>query len=77
MIQQPRFRFQNLITLWTAGERQIEVQSADIAPGGPDTTRFDGDDGPFSAPSVFGYERRISDHIKRGAEIYRRQRCWM
>ncbi len=50
--------------------QMITGGSADIAPGGPETMRFDGDDGPFSAPSVFGYEHRISEHIKKGAEIF-------
>ncbi|MEN0087329.1 MAG: FAD/NAD(P)-binding protein, partial [Pseudomonadota bacterium] len=58
------------LTLATQSGRQFEVQSIDIAPGGPETMRFNGDDGPFSAPSVFGHEHRISEHILRGAEIF-------
>ena len=58
------------ITLKTQSGRTLAVGSADLAPGGPSAMRFDGDDGPFSAPSVFGYEHRISEHIRNGAEIF-------
>ncbi|MCY4181057.1 MAG: FAD/NAD(P)-binding protein, partial [Litoreibacter sp.] len=60
----------DMITLSTQTGQQLDVHSADIAPGGPDTMRFEGDDGPFSAPSVFGYEDRIAEHITAGAEIF-------
>ncbi|MEL6921034.1 MAG: FAD/NAD(P)-binding protein [Pseudomonadota bacterium] len=58
------------IVLTTQSGQHITVGSADIAPGGPATMRFEGDDGPFSAPSVFGHEHRISKHIISGAEIF-------
>ncbi len=58
------------IALKTQSGRALAFASADIAPGGPGAMRFDGDDGPFSAPSVFGYEHRISEHITKGAEIF-------
>ncbi len=58
------------ITLATQFGQRFTVGSADIAPGGPATMRFEGDDGPFSAPSVFGHEHRVSKHINRGAEIF-------
>lgn len=48
----------------------LTVDRVDIAPGGPSTMRFDGDDGPFAAPSVFGYEDRIAEHILAGREIF-------
>lgn len=48
----------------------LKVDTLDIAPGGPSTMRFDGDDGPFAAPSVFGHEDRIAEHILAGREIF-------
>ncbi|MEL7184098.1 MAG: FAD/NAD(P)-binding protein, partial [Pseudomonadota bacterium] len=58
------------ITLTTAAGRTITAATVDVAPGGPSTLRIDGDDGPFSAPTVFGQEARIADHIKAGREIF-------
>ena len=58
------------VVIQTSAGHQFEAETADIAPGGAETMRFDGDDGPFSAPSVFGHEHRISEHIKKGAEIF-------
>ncbi|GFE48919.1 hypothetical protein So717_06720 [Roseobacter cerasinus] len=58
------------VSIRTSGGQMLDAQSADVAPGGPETMRFEGDDGPFSAPSVFGYEHRISEHIKAGSEIF-------
>ncbi|MEL6684417.1 MAG: FAD/NAD(P)-binding protein [Pseudomonadota bacterium] len=48
----------------------LDADSIDIAPGGPATQRFPGDDGPFSAPTLFGQEARIAEHIKAEAEIF-------
>ncbi|MEL7463937.1 MAG: FAD/NAD(P)-binding protein [Pseudomonadota bacterium] len=48
----------------------IVADTVDIAPGGPATLRIDGDDGPFAAPSVFGNEHRIVEHIRAGREIF-------
>ena len=50
--------------------RTLFAHSADIAPGGPSTLRIAGDDGPFAAPTVFGQEHRIAEHIMAGAEIF-------
>ncbi|MGZ2260216.1 FAD/NAD(P)-binding protein [Roseobacter sp. A03A-229] len=58
------------VILHTSGGDTIRARSVDIAPGGPSTMRIDGDDGPFSVPSVFGHEDRIAAHITRGAEIF-------
>ena len=44
--------------------------SVDIAPGSASTIRFDEDDGPFSAPTVFGHEHSIAEHILAGREIF-------
>ncbi|MEL6678573.1 MAG: FAD/NAD(P)-binding protein [Pseudomonadota bacterium] len=48
----------------------LTVDSVDIAPGGPSTQRLDGDDGPFAAPTLFGHEERIAEHIRAGLEIF-------
>ncbi|MEL7275865.1 MAG: FAD/NAD(P)-binding protein [Pseudomonadota bacterium] len=58
------------LTLTTQTGRTITADAVDIAPGGPSTQRFDGDNGPFSAPTLFGNEARIAEHIKAGAEIF-------
>ncbi|MEO1745846.1 MAG: FAD/NAD(P)-binding protein [Pseudomonadota bacterium] len=58
------------VCLHTKAGQIIRAQSADIAPGGPDTMRFDGDDGPFSVPSVFGHEHRVVEHVRNGAEVF-------
>lgn len=58
------------ITLRTEAGREIVASGLDVAPGGPSTMRFAGDDSAFSAPSVFGHEARIATHIQRGAEIF-------
>lgn len=58
------------VTVQTSGGQTLDAHSADIAPGGPETMRFERDDGPYSAPSVFGCEHRISEHIKAGSEIF-------
>ncbi|MBM7068576.1 FAD/NAD(P)-binding protein [Actibacterium sp. 188UL27-1] len=50
--------------------QKIHARSVDVAPGGPSTLRIDGDDGRFSAPTVFGQEERIAEQIKAGAEIF-------
>lgn len=54
----------------TASGESILARTVDVAPGGPSTMRIEGDDGVFSAPSVFGNEHRIAEHIKGGAEIF-------
>ncbi len=48
----------------------LTADSIDIASGGPSNQRLPGDDGPFSAPTLFGNEARIAAHIKAGAEIF-------
>ncbi|MEM6759004.1 MAG: FAD/NAD(P)-binding protein [Pseudomonadota bacterium] len=63
-------RANDALTLTSQQGRKFIFDTADIAPGGPTTMRFEGDDGPFSAPSVFGNEHRISEHINRGVEIF-------
>ena len=45
------------------------AHSIDIAPGGPQDQRMIGDESEFSAPTLFGNEERIIEHIKRGVEI--------
>ncbi len=60
----------NGVILQTEKGEQISAQSVDIAPGGPSTMRITGDDGPFAAPTVFGQEARIAEHIKAGSEIF-------
>ncbi|MBO6920364.1 MAG: FAD/NAD(P)-binding protein [Rhizobiaceae bacterium] len=47
----------------------IVAHSIDVAPGGPKDQRMEGDESKFSAPTLFGSEERIIEHIKRGAEI--------
>lgn len=46
------------------------ADQVDVAPGGPSTQTMDGDDGPFSAPTLFGHEHRIAEHVLAGAEIF-------
>lgn len=58
------------ITITTNSGAEYTADYVDIAPGGPSTQRLQGDDGPFSAPSLFGNEARITEHIKAGAEIF-------
>ncbi|APX12895.1 FAD/NAD(P)-binding protein [Tateyamaria omphalii] len=58
------------VTITTQSGRELSAQSVDVAPGGPSTMRIKGDDGPFSTPSVFGFEARIAEHIKAGTEIF-------
>ncbi|WP_147125189.1 FAD/NAD(P)-binding protein [Shimia ponticola] len=53
-----------------AGEQIVHATSVDVATGGPATQRIPGDDGPYSAPTLFGQEPRIAEHIRRGAEIW-------
>ncbi|MBY5933750.1 FAD/NAD(P)-binding protein [Tateyamaria omphalii] len=57
-------------SIGTKGGRTLCAKTVDVAPGGPSTMRIQGDDGAFSAPSVFGFETRIAEHIKSGAEIF-------
>ncbi len=54
----------------TSDGQLIEATSVDIAPGGPANLRLNGDDGPFSVPSLFGNEDRIAQHILQGGEIF-------
>ncbi|MEJ6404412.1 FAD/NAD(P)-binding protein [Yoonia sp. 2307UL14-13] len=61
---------ENGVVLKTEKGAQISAESVDIAPGGPSTMRLAGDDGTFAAPSVFGQEPRIAEHIRAGAEIF-------
>lgn len=58
------------VTVQTQAGVQITGQSVDVAPGGPSTMRIDGDDGPFSVPSLFGHEDRIVAQLKTGAEVF-------
>jgi len=58
------------LLLSTQGGLSIVADAIDIAPGGPSTLRIDGDDGPFSAPTLFGQEDRIVEHITNGAEVF-------
>ncbi|WP_375281523.1 FAD/NAD(P)-binding protein [Pseudooctadecabacter sp.] len=58
------------VHLMLASGQAIRARTVDVAPGGPSTMRIDGDDGPFAAPSVFGHEHRIAEHIKAGEEIF-------
>ncbi|UWQ99996.1 FAD/NAD(P)-binding protein [Rhodobacteraceae bacterium S2214] len=58
------------ITITTDSGAEYTADYVDIAPGGPSTQRLQGDDGPFSAPRLFGNEARIAEHIKAGAEIF-------
>lgn len=51
------------------GER-ITADLVDVAPGGQQDQRMQGDEGPFSAPTLFGNEERIIEHIKSGADIW-------
>ena len=53
----------------TGNGQTVFAHSIDIAPGGPKDQRMDGDESEFSAPTLFGNEERIIEHIKRGAEI--------
>ncbi|MEM7521789.1 MAG: FAD/NAD(P)-binding protein, partial [Pseudomonadota bacterium] len=59
-----------MIAVQTDRGETLIADSVDIAPGGPSTLRIPGDDGPLSAPSLFGHETRIAEHIKAGAEIF-------
>jgi len=58
------------LAIATSTGQTLLADSVDIAPGGPSTLRIDGDDGPFSVPTLFGNEERIAEHIKSGAEIF-------
>ncbi|WP_147111611.1 FAD/NAD(P)-binding protein [Tateyamaria sp. syn59] len=58
------------VGITTQNGRTLSAQSVDVAPGGPSTMRIKGDDGPFSVPSVFGFEERIAEHIRAGSEIF-------
>ncbi len=53
----------------TDGGETIIANSIDIAPGGPKDQRMDGDESDFSAPTLFGNEERIIEHVKHGVEI--------
>ncbi len=59
----------DLVVTLQSGET-LDVHSVDVAPGGPSNLRIHGDDGPYSAPALFGYEERIAEHIQNGAEIF-------
>ncbi len=61
---------QDGVTVCTASGDRISARGVDVATGGPSTMRIEGDNGAFSAPSVFGHEHRIAEHIKSGAEIF-------
>ncbi|MEL6689465.1 MAG: FAD/NAD(P)-binding protein [Pseudomonadota bacterium] len=56
------------IQVTDAQGRSFTGATVDIAPGGPSTMRFDGDDGPFAAPTVFGNEHQIAEHILAGRD---------
>ncbi len=53
----------------TTDGRYFDADTVDIATGGPETQRIDGDESAFSAPTLFGNEERIAEHIKKGSEI--------
>ena len=59
----------DMLMIATERNSTIAANSADVAPGGPSTQRFPGDNGPHSAPTLFGNEERIAEHIHSGAEI--------
>ncbi|WP_299916801.1 FAD/NAD(P)-binding protein [uncultured Roseobacter sp.] len=59
-----------MLQIETADGQTIVADSVDVAPGGPSNLRIDGDDGRFSAPTLFGHEKRIAEHVRRGAEIF-------
>ncbi|MEM1344901.1 MAG: FAD/NAD(P)-binding protein [Pseudomonadota bacterium] len=61
---------ESAIVIETEDGRSLAVHSASVAPGGPSTQRIPGDDGPFAAPTLFGHEARIAEHIRAGAEIF-------
>ncbi|MEO0484532.1 MAG: FAD/NAD(P)-binding protein [Pseudomonadota bacterium] len=67
--QQLRTGTDGTLTLMTSAG-SYDCDSLDVAPGGPSTLRIPGDDGAFAAPSVFGHEHRIADHIRAGREIF-------
>lgn len=60
----------DMIAVTTDAGTVYTANSVDIAPGGPSPQRLKGDDGPFSAPSLFGNEARIAEHVKAGAEVF-------
>ncbi len=60
----------NRIAVSTDAGNTYVGDALDIAPGGPQTQRMDGDEGPFSAATLFGNEARIAEHIKAGAEVF-------
>lgn len=48
----------------------LSADRVDVAPGAPTTQRIDGDEGPFSVPTLFGHEVQIADHIRAGREVF-------
>ena len=59
-----------VLLVTTEDGKKIAADSIDIASGGPSTQRIRGDDGAYSAPTLFGQEARIAKHIRAGAEIF-------
>lgn len=53
-----------------SGGETVLADRVDIAPGAPAAQRFDGDDGAYSAPSLYGYEDRIAAQVHAGAEVF-------
>lgn len=56
------------LTLASGGT--VSADQVDVAPGAPSTQRISGDDSAFSAPTLFGHEARIAEHIRAGQEIF-------
>lgn len=49
--------------------QQLVANSVDVATGGPQNQRFNGDDGAHSFPTLFGNEQQIADKLQKDGSI--------
>lgn len=57
------------ISVYTTDNQRIDATSVDVATGGPRNQRFEGDNGQFSFPQLFGNEASIAQIIKADGSI--------
>jgi len=57
------------LSVTTRDGQQLVADSVDIATGGPQNQRFDGDNEASSFPALFGYEEHITNKLQNGGRI--------
>ncbi len=57
------------LTVFTNDNQKIQARTVDVATGGPQNQRLDGDDGEHGFAELFGNEFEIADKLKSGGKI--------